>query len=78
MVIFCKIVITFLGRNTPNNKFQDVNKFHRCWSPSIMNLEQLIFTWKGRQLVLALLSSINYIIILTLFKRQMAVYIQKK
>ena len=43
-----------------------------------MNLEQLIFTWKGRQLVLALLGSINYIIILTLFKRQMAVYIQKK
>ena len=43
-----------------------------------MNLEQLIFTWKGHQLVLALLASINYIVILTLFKRQIAVYIQKK
>ena len=30
-------------------------------SPSIMNLEQLIFTWKERQLVLALLGS-KYII----------------
>ena len=65
MVIFRKIVIIFLSRNTPN-KFLDVtNKeiykvmCHPCWSPSIMNLEQLIFTWKGRQLVFALFASIN-------------------
>ena len=44
-------VLIVLGRNTPNNKFLDVanketNKvmWHCCWSPSIMNLQQLIFT----------------------------------
>ena len=64
-LFFCEIVIIFLGRNTPNNMFLDVkNKetkkvmWHRCWSPSIMNIEQLIFTWKGRHLVLALFASI--------------------
>ena len=31
--------------------------WHRSWSPSIMNLEQLICNWKGRHLVLALFSS---------------------
>ena len=63
--IFCEIVIIFLGRNTPNNTFLDVtNKatkkvmWHCCWSPSIMNIEQLIFTWKGQHLVLALFASI--------------------
>ena len=50
--VFRKIVIIALVRNTPNNKFLDVtNKetkkvtWHCCWSVSIMNLEQLIFTW---------------------------------
>ena len=62
--IFRKIVIIFLSTNTPNNKFLDVtNKetkkvmWHRYKSPSIMNLEQLIFTWKRRLLVLALFAS---------------------
>ena len=65
MVIFHKIVIVFLGRNTPNNKFLNVtsketNKvmWHYCWNPSIINMEQLIFTWKGRQLLLVLFASI--------------------
>ena len=64
--IFCEVVIIFLGRNTPNNKFLDVtNKetknvmWRRCRSPYIMNLEQLIFTWKGRHLVLALFNSLG-------------------
>ena len=50
--------------NTPNNKDLDaINKiikkvtWHRCWNISIMNLDQLIFTWKGRHLVLALFAS---------------------
>ena len=62
--IFLKIVIIFLGRNTPNNKFLDVaNKetkkvtWHGCWSPSSMSLEQLIFTWKGWHSVLTLFAS---------------------
>ena len=66
MVIFRKILIMFFGRNTPNNKFLNVtnketNKvlWHRCWSSSILNLEQLIFTWKGQQSVLALFASIE-------------------
>ena len=49
----------FLRRNTPNNKDLDAtNKnikkvtWHRCWSISIMKLDQLIFTWKARFLVL--------------------------
>ena len=59
MVIFCKLLLIFLGRNTPNNRFIDVknkktNKVVHCWYASAINLEQLIFTWKGRQLVLAL------------------------
>ena len=69
MVIFSKIVIIFLGRNTPYNRFVDVtnketNKVmsHRCWSSSIMNLEELIFTKKGRQLVLALFANLEMII----------------
>ena len=70
MVIFRKIVIIFLGRNTPNNKFVDVrntetNKvtWQRCGGPSIMNLGQLVQlgttwdTWKGRQLLLSLFVS---------------------
>ena len=59
----------FLGRNTPNNKDLDAtNKkikkvtWHRSWSISIMNLDQLIFTWKGPRLVLALFASIHYVI----------------
>ena len=66
--IFCEIVIIFLGRNTPNNKFLDVTIketknfiWHPYWSPSIMNMQQLIFTWKGRHLVLALFVSIYMI-----------------
>ena len=50
-----------LGRNAPKNNDPNVtNKkikkvtWDRCWSISIMNLDQLIFTWKGRYLVLAL------------------------
>ena len=50
-----------LCRNTPNNKDLDAtNKkikkvtWHRCWSVSIMNLDQLIFNWKGRYLVLVI------------------------
>ena len=31
--------------------------WHRCWSPSVTNLGQLIFIWKGRHLVLALFAS---------------------
>ena len=64
--IFCEIVIIFLGRNTSDNKFLDVtNKetkkvmWHRYGSLSIMNIEQLIFTWKGRYLVLALYASLR-------------------
>ena len=45
MAIFRNIVIIFLGRNTPNNKFLDVtNKYiktftwNRCSSLSVMNL----------------------------------------
>ena len=59
--IFRKIVMIFLARNVPIIKFLDAtNKetkkvmWHRCWSSSIMNLEKLIFTWKGRHLVLPL------------------------
>ena len=53
-----------LGRNTPNNKFLHVTnkenkKSVRDCSPSFMNLDQLIFTWKGRHLVLALFASYN-------------------
>ena len=68
MVIFLWLfVITFLRkRDTPNNKFLDVTNKETdkvmlpcCWSPPIMNLEQLIFTWKGRQLLLALFTSDN-------------------
>ena len=62
--IFCEI---FLGRNTPNNKFFDVtNKetkkvtWRRCWSPSTVNLDQLIFTRKGWHLVLALFASKDF------------------
>ena len=65
--IFCEIVIIFLGRNTPNNKFLDVtNKetkkvtWRRCWSPSTVNLDQLIFTRKGWHLVLALFASKDF------------------
>ena len=65
--LMSEIVVIFLGRNTSNKKFLDVtNKEtkkvirHRCWSLSIMNLEQLIFTWKGRHLVLALFASIKH------------------
>ena len=54
----------FYGRNTPNNKDIDAtNKkikkvtWRRCWSISILNLDQLIFTWKGQHLVLALFAS---------------------
>ena len=54
----------FLGGNTPNNKDLDATKKkvkkvtrHRCWSISIKNLDQLIFTWKGRHLALALFAS---------------------
>ena len=65
MVIFFKIIKTFFDRNVPNNKFLDVANretnnvmWRRCWSPSIVNLEQLIFTWKGlAQLVFALFPS---------------------
>ena len=32
--------------------------WHHCWSPSIMNLEQLNFTWEGRKLVLVLFASV--------------------
>ena len=42
MVVLCKIVIIFLGRNTANSRFLDAtnkenNKvmWHRCWGPSI-------------------------------------------
>ena len=64
MVIFRKIGILFPGRNTPNNTFLDVtnketNKANvvPLLKSSIMNLELLIFTLKGRQLVLALFAS---------------------
>ena len=56
----------FLGRNTPINKDLDAtNKkikkvmWHRSWSISNMNLDQLIFIWKGRHLMQALFASIN-------------------
>ena len=39
------------------NKETEKVMWHRCWSPSIMNLGQLIFIWKGRHLVLALFAS---------------------
>ena len=54
----------FLGRHRPNNENLDANNkkfkkftWRRCSSISIMNLDQLIFTWKGRHLVLALFTS---------------------
>ena len=34
--------------------------WHRYWSPSIMNFGQLVFTWKGRHLLLALFASLVY------------------
>ena len=37
---------------------QTKKTWRRCCSVSIMNLEHLIFTWKGRLLVLALFASI--------------------
>ena len=37
---------------------QTKKTWRRCCSVSIMNLEHLIFTWKGRHLVLALFASI--------------------
>ena len=66
--IFCEIVIIFLGRNTPNNKFLDVtNKEIKKVNVAPLlqsiyyELEQLLFTWNGRHLVLALFASIfNY------------------
>ena len=55
----------FHSRSTPNNNFLDVtNKgikkvmWHCCWSLFIMNLKQLIFTWRGWDLVLSLFVSI--------------------
>ena len=62
MVIFRKIVIIVLGRNTPNNSILNVtNKktkkvtWKRCY-PSTTNLEQL----KGQSLVLTLVSSYSF------------------
>ena len=43
-MVFRKIVIVFSGQKY-------------WWSPSIENLEQLIFIWEGRQLMLALVAS---------------------
>ena len=39
-----------------------VKAFYRSSSPSVMNLEELIFSWKGRQLVLALFASTPFFI----------------
>ena len=73
---FSNICLTFTAIygdcNTPN-KFLDVtNKdakevmWHSSWSLSIINLEQLIFTWKGRHLVLVLVASRQMIVVLSL------------
>ena len=45
-------------RSYQQQKIEKVT-WHCCWSISNMNLNQLIFTWKGRYLVLALFASIN-------------------
>ena len=61
---FSLIVIIFLGRHRPNKENLDANNkkikkftWRRCSRISIMNLDQLIFTCKGRHLVLALFTS---------------------
>ena len=67
MAIFCNIARTFLGRNTTSNKSLDarsketITKSYvtRLLKSIIMNFEQLIFTWKGRQFVLALFASLR-------------------
>ena len=53
MIVFCIIVITLVLRSTPSNKLiecsnQETNRimWERC-VVFIMDLEQLIFGWKG-------------------------------
>ena len=52
MIVFCIIVITLVLRSTPNNKLiecsnQETNRIMWDRVVSIMDLEQLIFGWKG-------------------------------